>query len=196
MFPEDDEVYRKIKELKGKKITETMETLINAEILQAGREEKILAAKIEQELEFIKQETQKNAIISESEAIAIKMQQEGNSHDKRRAFEVAAKLAENKGVGDMATTGVALGTISGMATGVGGMMANIATDVLRPINASNDVNYMSDSTDLPMLSVVDEDRNGLDDFQRKVDKLKMMKDAGLLTDAEFAEEKQRMLNEL
>lgn len=194
LFPEDDAVYAKIKELRGRRITETMEAVIEAEIIQAGREKELLVAQIEQEKEFIKHATKKNEIISESEAIAIKMQQEGFSYEKKRAFDVADKMAENRGVGDMATTGVALGTVGGMATGVGGVMASITADALKPISNSSDNGSLGNVDTFSMISLVEEDNNELNDFQRRVDKLKVMKDAGLLSDEEFAEEKQRILN--
>ena len=75
--------------------------------------------------------------------------------------------------------------MGGIAGGMGAMVAGITNDAVVPVDLKSPA-----STTAP---------TGSDDmtiFKQKLEKLKLMKDAGMLSDEEFDEEKKKLLNSL
>lgn len=57
------------------------------------------------------------------------------TYQEERAFDVAELTAQNESVAGIANIGTGLGMIGGMAMGVGGAVAGITGEALRPINS-------------------------------------------------------------
>lgn len=116
--------------------------------------------------------------IIESEETAKKREIEGYTYQQEKTYDVAEKLAQNEGVGDYSNLGVGLGMMGGVA-GTVSSTVNSTLNEIKPQNNNHDNN------------------NGdLQDFKNKVEKLKTMKEAGLLTDEEFEQEKRRILESI
>jgi membrane protease subunit (stomatin/prohibitin family) len=75
----------------------------------------IAEAKLNQEVEMIRANTEAKKVVIESEAIAKKRQQEGYSYQNERGFNVAEKVAANEATGSMTNLGVGLGMMAGVA---------------------------------------------------------------------------------
>jgi membrane protease subunit (stomatin/prohibitin family) len=75
----------------------------------------IAEAKLNQEVEMIRANTEAKKVVIESEAIAKKRQQEGYSYQNERGFDVAEKVAANEATGSMTNLGVGLGMMAGVA---------------------------------------------------------------------------------
>lgn len=75
--------------------------------------------------QFVQQDIAARGKIVDSQAEAIKRQQEGYTYQQERGFDVAEKTAENEGVGNFASAGMGIGIGVGAAgvaaTAVGGM---------------------------------------------------------------------------
>ncbi len=79
----------------------------------------------------------------------------------------------------MASTGIGLGLAAGVGVGVGGKVAGITSDALGVTSGSPQ----------PQPAPIDP----LEAFKQKVEKLKIMKESGLISDEEFAKLKQELL---
>ncbi|MBE5035468.1 SPFH domain-containing protein [Gallibacter intestinalis] len=141
----------------------------------------IAAAQIQQKVDIIEQETEARKLVIESEAIAKKRTQEGYTYQQERGFDVAEKVAENEAVGEFTNMGVGLGTMAGVGGAVGGMVGGMMNDAVGQ-SISPNYNNVQD--------------NSLEAFKIKLEKLKIMKDSGLISDEEFNVEKQKLLSSL
>jgi len=139
----------------------------------------VAQAQLKQQLEIIEQQTQAQKIVIESQAIAQKRAQEGYTYQQERGFDVSEKIAENEAVGEFTNLGVGFGTMAGIGGAVGGMVGGMVND---SINSS--------------IAKPSNEGNELDTFKSKIEKLKIMKECGLLSDDEFIAKKQELLNEL
>lgn len=139
----------------------------------------VAQAQLKQKVDIIEQQTEAQKIVIESQAIAKKREQEGYTYQQERGFDVAEKVAENEAVGEFTNMGVGFGTMAGVGGAVGGMVSNTMNDAVHSVAAP------SENRDTSM-----------DAFKLKLEKLKMMKETGILSDEEFAAEKKRILAEL
>lgn len=135
----------------------------------------IAEAKLRQQTAVIDAETQAQKTIIDSKAQATKREQEGYTYAQERGFDVAEKVAENEAVGQFTNMGVGLGTMAGVGGAVGGVVGNA-------------VNGAFNSTDKPA--------DDMAVFKAKVDKLTVMKNAGLLSDEEFNSLKAELLKSI
>ena len=229
LYPENDPMYQELKELRRKRVTAIREQAINHEIMkndlefgkkyetervQLDAEKNIISAKGSNTVKILGAEADKTATILNAQAEAERIREEAVANSQRRnlegitsiqehAYAVAEKIAENDNVGNMANTGIGLGMMGGMASGVGSVMAGMTTDALSPIsNLSNQNSSYPDMT-MGVLSVMpdisqeqSEISAGDMDFKTRVRKLKAMMDEGLLSQEEFEEQKRRLLSEI
>ncbi len=133
----------------------------------------IAEAQLKQRLGVIDEETEKKRRIIEAEGIAEKRKIEGYTYSQERGFKVAEKVAENEGVGNFSSLGLGLGMMGGVAGTVGDMTEK----TLKQTSADT----------------VSED---MAEFKKKLEKLIMMKDMGVITEEEFNQHKAKMLENL
>ena len=135
----------------------------------------IAEAKLRQQTAVIDAETEAQKMVIDSKAQATKREQEGYTYAQERGFDVAEKVAENEAVGQFTNMGVGLGTMAGVGGVVGGVVGNAVNGAL---------NNAEQPTD------------DIAAFKAKVDKLTVMKNAGLLTDEEFNSFKAELLKSI
>ncbi len=166
--------------------------------------------RLRQQQELIRQETASKKIVMESAAMAQKRRQEGYSYSMERGFDVAQGLAENEGVGNFSSAGIGLGMMAGVGGGMGAAVAGLTTQAMEPImgggvfqqaaapaNApANTFGGDPDMMELKQEAPAQEQPDPMAAFKQRIDKLTMMKEAGLLSDEEFAQQKQRLLSEI
>ncbi|MDR0331735.1 MAG: SPFH domain-containing protein [Chitinispirillales bacterium] len=165
--PDGDAAYEKFKELHIRQYADVAD------------------AQIRQKVGIIDQETDAQKLIIESAALAQKRVQEGYTYHQERGFDVAEKAAQNEGSGNFSSAGIGLGMMSGIAGGMGGMVAGVAANAMAPLTQSMDSPPVNAAHSGDMAA-----------FKQKVEKLKMMMDAGMLSAEEFANEKRSLLNNL
>ncbi|NLL64103.1 MAG: SPFH domain-containing protein [Ruminococcaceae bacterium] len=140
----------------------------------------VAEAKLRQEVGLIDETTAAQRKVIDAEAQAAKRRLEGYTYQDERGFDVAEKVAENEGVGTMASTGIGLGLAAGVGVGVGGKVAGITTDALGDATGG---------TQTSQQTTVDP----LEAFRQQVAKLQIMKESGLISDDEFEKLKQELL---
>ena len=139
--------------------------------LHIRRYSDIAEAKLQQQIGVINEETEKKRKIIEAEGIAEKRKIEGYTYAQERGFEVAEKVAENEDVRNFSSLGIGLGMMGGVATTVSTMT--------------------SDS-----VKKTEQDQDNMEVFRKKVEKLKIMKESGLLTEEEFAKQKEKLIESI
>ena len=164
--PDGDRQYEKFKELHFRKYADIAE------------------AKLRQQTDLIYAETEAQKIVIDSKAQAAKRAQEGYTYQQERGFDVAEKVAENEAVGQFTNMGVGLGTMAGVGGAVGSVVGGAV---------NNAMNAASASAQQP------EQKQPADDmaaFKAKVEKLSVMKEAGLITEEEFSQMKAKLLSDI
>ena len=135
-------------------------------------------------------------------------EQLGFTYQQERGFDVMEKIAENEGSGsDLRNAAMGIG----MGFGVGGVFSDAITNISNntmmsslteqvtppPVqhNSFDDIPGMIDlKEEVP--SIVRSKDDDMNIFKKKLEKLAMMKEAGLLTEEEFAEQKKLLLDDL
>ena len=138
----------------------------------------IAEAEIRQRKEVIDAETEAKKTVIESQALATKRRQEGYTYQQERGFDVAEKIAENEASGEFANMGIGLGMMAGVGGTVGGMVGGMMNETISSMDPAN----AGATTD-----------QSADEFKKKLEKLKMMKEMDMLSDAEFAEAKAELM---
>ena len=141
----------------------------------------IAEAKLRQQTEIINAETEAQKTVIDSKAQATKRAQEGYTYQQERGFDVAEKVAQNEAVGEFTNMGVGFGTMAGVGGAVGGMVGGMMNDAMNSATAPA----------TPAAPVDD-----MAAFKAKVDKLTMMKEAGMLSEEEFNSMKAKLLSEI
>ena len=141
----------------------------------------IAEAKLRQQTEIIHAETEAQKTVIDSKAQATKRAQEGYTYQQERGFDVAEKVAQNEAVGEFTNMGVGFGTMAGVGGAVGGMVGGMMSDAMHSATAP-----------AAPASPVD----GMATFKAKVEKLIVMKEAGMLSDDEFNSMKAKLLSEI
>lgn len=143
----------------------------------------IAEAKLRQQTDLIYAQTEAQKLVIDSQAMATKRAQEGYTYAQERGFDVAEKVAQNEAVGQFTNMGVGLGTMAG----VGGVVGNVVgTAVNGAINDSAPANTAPTA----------QPQDDMAAFKAKVEKLTMMKDAGLISEEEFGNMKAKLLSEI
>lgn len=101
--PEEDSTYKRFKELHFRQYADVAE------------------ARLQQNIDIIGQETEKQKMILEAEGKAAKRQIEGYTYQQERSFDVAEGAAKNEG-GNMTNLGVGLGVMTGVSNNIGGIV--------------------------------------------------------------------------
>lgn len=141
----------------------------------------IAEAKLKQQTDIIYAETEAQKTIIDSKAQATKRAQEGYTYQQERGFDVAEKVAQNEAVGEFTNMGVGFGTMAGVGGAVGGMVGGMMSDAMN--SATSPVTPAAPVDDMTA-------------FKAKVDKLTMMKEAGMLSEEEFNTMKTKLLSEI
>lgn len=139
----------------------------------------IAEAKLRQQTDLIYAQTEAQKVVIDSQAQATKRAQEGYTYAQERGFDVAEKVAENEAVGQFTNMGVGLGTMAGVGGAVGGVVGNA-------VNGA-----MNAAVETPAAPAED-----TASFKAKVEKLSIMKEAGLINDEEFNTMKAQLLASL
>lgn len=164
--PDGDRQYEKFKELHFRQYADIAE------------------AKLRQQTDLIYAQTEAQKVIIDSQAQATKRAQEGYTYAQERGFDVAAEVARNEAVGQFTNMGVGFGTIAGVGGAVGGMVGGMMNDAMgaatTPVTPTAPAKPSDD-----MVA-----------FKAKIDKLKMMKEAGMISDDEFNEMKTKLLSDI
>ena len=133
----------------------------------------VAEAQLKQTLGIIDEETEKKRRIIEAEGIAEKRKIEGYTYAQERGFNVAEKVADNEGVGNFSSLGLGLGLMGGVAGTVGDMTEKSLKQTSSE-TASDD----------------------MAEFKKKLEKLIMMRDMGVITEEEFNQQKIKMMENL
>lgn len=143
----------------------------------------IAEAKLQQQTELIHAQTAAQKVVIDSQAQATKRAQEGYTYAQERGFDVAEQVAQNEAVGQFTNMGVGLGTMAGVGGAVGGVVGNAVSGALEATKTTSAVQTAAPADDMAA-------------FKVKIDKLNMMKEAGLLSDEEFGQMKAKLLAEI
>ena len=167
--PDGDRQYEKFKELHFRQYADIAE------------------AKLRQQTDLIYAQTAAQKVVIDSQAQATKRAQEGYTYAQERGFDVAEKIAENEAVGQFTNMGVGLGTMAGVGGAVGGMVGGAVNTAMnaaaQPAEPAQPAQSAQSAGDMAA-------------FRAKVEKLTVMKDAGLIDEKEFAEMKAKLLSEI
>lgn len=138
----------------------------------------IAEAKLRQQTEIINAETEAQKTVIDSKAQATKRAQEGYTYAQERGFDVAEQVAQNEAVGQFTNMGVGLGTMAGVGGAVGSVVGNAVNGAMNAVQ-----------TEQPTVQTDD-----MAAFKAKVEKLTVMKNAGLITEEEFSNMKAQLLS--
>lgn len=137
----------------------------------------IAEAKLRQQTDVIYAQTEAQKMVIDSQARATKRAQEGYTYQQERGFDVAQDVARNEATGQFANMGIGLGVMSGIGGTVGGAVNQVMGAAMQPMQPTQPTD------DLAV-------------FRTKVEKLNMMKEAGLITEEEFAAAKAELLKSI
>lgn len=157
----------------------------------------VAEAELKKKIDLIEQETQTQKTILEAKGIAEKRRLEGYTYQDERGFDVAEKLVQNEAMGEFTNTGMGLGMMAGMGGGIGLKVADMASQAIGSAVPVSE----------PMTSVVQEKKlaqndtpvaenlkgTTMENFESKVQKLKMLKDAGLISEERLNEETAKLM---
>ena len=167
--PDGDRQYEKFKELHFRQYADIAE------------------AKLRQQTDIIYAQTEAQKVVIDSQAQATKRAQEGYTYAQERGFDVAEKVAQNEAIGQFTNMGVGLGTMAGVGGAVGGMVGGAVT------GAINVASQPLQPTQPPQAAQPTDDMAA---FKARVEKLTIMKEAGLITEEEFAQMKAKLLSDI
>ncbi len=142
----------------------------------------IAEAKLRQQTDLIYAETEAQKVIIDSKAQAAKRAQEGYTYQQERGFDVAEQVAQNEAVGEFTNLGVGFGTMAGVGGAVGGMVGGMMNDAINTAQAP-----------APTPAQPTDDMAA---FKAKIEKLTMMKEAGMLSEEEFNNLKAQLLTSI
>lgn len=142
----------------------------------------IAEAKLRQQTDLIYAQTEAQKVVIDSQAQATKRAQEGYTYAQERGFDVAEMAAQNEAVGQFTNMGIGLGTMAGVGGAVGGA---VGTAVSGAMDAAKEA-------PTPAAKPTDE----VTAFRTKVDKLTVMKEAGLISEEEFSAMKAKLLSDI
>lgn len=197
--PDGDPQYEKFKELHFRQYADIAE------------------ANLQQKVRVIQANTEAQETIIHSQALATKRAQEGYSYQQERGFDVMSDVARNEGSGsDLRNAAMGIGVGFGVGGAFGNALNGIAngtmSGLMEPIGNPAQAGVMANRNEpdkaVPgLISLKDEEtpkdtnqENGSNSdmaaFKAKVEKLTVMKEAGLISDEEFAQMKAKLLSEI
>lgn len=169
----------------------------------------IAHARQQQTLGVINQQTEAQKIVIEAQALAAKRQLEGYTYQQEQSFEVSKLAAQNEGVGNFSAAGIGLGMMGGIAGGMGATMAGIMSNSVNPAMQQMQPQMQASGVP-PMPGVPPQPQAGqpaapqpgaapadeMAALKQKIEKLKMMKESGLISDEEWEAERKKLLSAL
>jgi hypothetical protein len=186
--PDGDRAYEKSKEIHLRQYADVAE------------------AQIRQRVGVIDQQTEARRMVIEADALAEKRKREGYDYQQERSFDVAEKVAQNEGVGNFSNMGIGLGMMGGVATGMGASMAGIVSAALGaagrtlggaplvPPSAQGEGAHPPAGGPDAGSPVAEGDETAA--FKKKIEKLKALRDADMLSNEEFERERKKLLDSL
>ena len=150
----------------------------------------IAEAKLRQQTDLIYAETEAQKVIIDSKAQATKRAQEGYTYSQERGFDVAEKVAQNEAVGEFTNMGVGFGTMAGVGGAVGGMVGGMMNDAVTTAQAP------APTGSSPTPSAPVQPTDDMSEFKTKLEKLALMKEAGMLSEEEFNNLKAQLLTSI
>ena len=164
--PDGDRQYEKFKELHFRQYADIAE------------------AKLRQQTDIIHAQTEAQKVVIDSQAQATKRAQEGYTYQQERGFDVAQDVARNEAIGQFTNMGVGFGTMAGVGGVVGGVVGNA-------VNGA-----MNAAAETPAPAPGTPPTDDMAAFKTKVEKLTVMKEAGLISEEEFAQIKAKLLSDI
>ena len=141
----------------------------------------IVEAKLRQQTAVIDAQTKAQQTIIESQALATKRKQEGYTYQQERGFDVAQDVANNEAVGEFTNMGVGLGTMGAIGGVVAGTVSSSISGALQDVQPTNqNTNQVDD----------------MESFKQKVEKIKIMKESGLISEEEYESMKKQLLSKI
>lgn len=168
--PDGDKQYERFKELHFRQYADVAE------------------ARLRQQTDLIYAQTEAQKVVIDSQAQATKRAQEGYTYAQERGFDVAERVAQNEAIGQFTNMGIGLGTMAGVGGAVGGMVGGAVNTAM---NAAIQPGQPVQPTQ-PAAQPADD----MAAFKAKVDKLTMMKEAGIISEEEFAQMKAKLLSDI
>jgi len=164
----------------------------------------VAEASLQQRVSIIQAQTEAQKMVIESQAMATKRAQEGYSYQQERGFDVMGDVARNEGSGsDLRNAAMGVGIGFGVGGAFGNTLNNIAGNtmngLMEPLGTNASVTPEPEPVIPGMINLKSETANlddDMDAFEKKLKKLTMMKDSGILSDEEFAEQKRQLLMQL
>lgn len=170
----------------------------------------VAEAQLRQKVGMIDQQTEAQRMVIEAQGLAQKRQLEGYTFQQEQSFEVSKLAAQNEGAGNFSAAGIGLGMMGGIAGGMGAAVAGITTNAMGPGMAGagmmgagmmppNMAGAMGAGAMGANGQQAPQGQAPVDEMallKQKIDKLKMMKESGLLTDEELEAEKKKLLSSL
>lgn len=148
----------------------------------------IAEARLRQQTAVIDAETEAQKTVIESQAMATKRAQEGYTYQQERGFDVAQDVAKNEATGQFTNMGVGFGTMAGVGGAVGGVVGGAIN------NAFDGIYNQPQQSQQPQQA--QQSTDDMAAFKVKLDKLTMMKEAGMLSDEEFNNLKTQLLSSI
>lgn len=167
--PDGDRQYEKFKELHFRQYADIAE------------------AKLRQQTDIIYAQTEAQKVVIDSQAQATKRAQEGYTYTQERGFDVAEKVAQNEAVGQFTNMGVGLGTMAGVGGAVGGVVGGAV---------NNAMNAAAQPAQPVQPAATAQPTDDMAAFKAKVEKLTVMKEAGVITEEEFNQMKAKLLSDM
>lgn len=167
--PDGDRQYEKFKELHFRQYADIAE------------------AKLRQQTDIIYAQTEAQKVVIDSQAQATKRAQEGYTYAQERGFDVAEKVAQNEAVGQFTNMGVGLGTMAGVGGAVGGVVGGAV---------NNAMNAAAQPAQPVQPAATAQPTDDMAAFKAKVEKLTVMKEAGVITEEEFNQMKAKLLSDI
>ncbi len=143
----------------------------------------IAEAKLQQQTAVIHANTEAQKKVIDAQATAKKREVEGYTYAQERGFDVAEKVAQNEAVGQFTNMGVGLGTMAGVGGAVGGVVGGAVNNAMNSVQPAQPAQPAQPTDDMAA-------------FKAKVEKLATMKEAGLISDEEFAQMKAKLLSDI
>lgn len=168
--PDGDKQYERFKELHFRQYADVAE------------------AQLRQKTDLIYAQTEAQKVVIDSQAQATKRAQEGYTYAQERGFDVAEKVAQNEAVAQFTNMGIGLGTMAGVGGAVGGMVGGAVNNAMNA--ATQPVQHVQSTQ--PAAQPADD----MAAFKAKVNKLTMMKEAGIISEEEFAQIKAKLLADI
>lgn len=140
----------------------------------------IAEAKLRQQTDLIYAQTEAQKVVIDSQAQATKRAQEGYTYAQERGFDVAQDVARNEAVGQFTNMGVGLGAMAGVGSVIGSVVGNAVNGAMNAVTEPPAPTPVAPADDMAA-------------FKAKVEKLTVMKEAGLITEDEFKTMKAQLI---